>query len=193
MSVWSPAAVSALIKGDRDNFMVATTPGGIEAQEKQGQTDFVATAILPLDLNRSCTWEQLAQIGIIKGELVDDIFVRVTLPPGWSKRPTDHSMWSELLDEQQRVRASIFYKAAFYDRSAHLNLAPRYQCHMDWVIPDDYPSGRYYAVQDCHTVIWRTADQAAHNEYAKQEKLRAEALAWLTEHYPDWQNPLAYW
>jgi hypothetical protein len=35
---------------------------------------------------------------------------------------SDHAMWSYLVDELGRERVSIFYKAAFYDRSAHMSL-----------------------------------------------------------------------
>ena len=48
----------------------------------------------------------------------------VKLPAGWKKQATDHSMWSKLLDESGAVVASIFYKAAFYDRIAEMNCAP---------------------------------------------------------------------
>jgi len=45
------AALRALAEGDDENFVVAATPGGIEAQEAQGQRDFVASDTLPLDFN----------------------------------------------------------------------------------------------------------------------------------------------
>lgn len=38
----TPAALGAFLAGDLDNFVTAATPGGIEAQEKAGQTSFVA-------------------------------------------------------------------------------------------------------------------------------------------------------
>ena len=38
----SPAAIRALAEGDIENFFVAATPGGIEAQEARGQRAFVA-------------------------------------------------------------------------------------------------------------------------------------------------------
>ena len=60
-------------------------------------------------------------MGVVYGEDVDDLFVNVTLPPSWQVNPTDHSMWSELVDSDGVVRAQIFYKAAFYDRSAFIS------------------------------------------------------------------------
>ena len=64
----NPAALAALLAGDMDNYIVATTPGGIEAQEKRGQASFVNSATLPKDLNGTVTWEQLAQAGIVRGK-----------------------------------------------------------------------------------------------------------------------------
>ena len=52
-----------------------------------------------------------------------------TLPPGWSRQGSDHAMWAHLLDEHGRQRVGIFYKAAFYDRSAHMHLIS-----LDWYV-----------------------------------------------------------
>ena len=56
----------------------------------------------------------------------DDLFMEVELPTGWSLKRTDHSMWSNLIDNKGRERASIFYKAAFYDRDAFINFNRRF-------------------------------------------------------------------
>lgn len=121
----TPAAFSAAVSGNMHNFMVAITPGGIEAQEAAGQRSLVANENLPKEM-LGCNREMLEKIGIKFGADIDDLFVKVQLPNGWKKQATDHSMWSDLIDEQGRKRASIFYKAAFYDRSAHISLYCRY-------------------------------------------------------------------
>lgn len=128
----TPAALAAAAKGDFHNAMVAATPGGIEAQEEAGQ------AILTLKFNQlpkdylywrgEGTWKEcFERLGFKFGADVDDIFVSVTAPEGWTLRPSDHSMWSYIHDEQGRKRGAVFYKAAFYDRSANLRLETRYQ------------------------------------------------------------------
>jgi hypothetical protein len=73
------------------------TPGGIEAQEARGQRQFVNSATLPRRCI-GCTREQVERMGVVFGADVDALFVNVTLPDGWSKVPTTHSMWSELRD-----------------------------------------------------------------------------------------------
>ena len=115
---FTPAAMSALARGDINNFMVAATPGGIEAQEAEGQKCFVSDETLPIE----CPREELEALGFQFGDKVDSLFVACRFPNGWSKRPTDHSMWSELIDPEGTVRGSIFYKAAFYDRRAFMRL-----------------------------------------------------------------------
>lgn len=104
----------------------------IEAQEQAGQRQLVNSCQLPSKWNHK-NWatlkEQYTKMGIkvietSKGD--DTLFMDVELPNGWKKKGTDHSMWNELLDDKGRVRASIFYKAAFYDRDAHINFDRRF-------------------------------------------------------------------
>lgn len=94
--------------------------GGIESQEARGQQELVNAEVLPAQGD----WEALEAIGIKKGRSVDDdpLFVEATLPEGWKKKATEHSMWSMVVDETGKERASIFYKAAFYDRAAFINV-----------------------------------------------------------------------
>jgi hypothetical protein len=114
----TPAALNALLSGDMENFRTASTPGGIEAQEARGQQALVSSDELPKD----APWDELEAMGIKKGAPVGDLFVLATLPDGWKKVATGHSMWSELRNAEDKVVANIFYKAAFYDRSARLSL-----------------------------------------------------------------------
>ena len=128
----------------------------IGMQGKRGQSNLVSQEVLPVKVNWGSR-EQFEAMGIIFGEKVDDLFVKVTLPPGWTKRPTDHSMWSELLDEQGRMRASIFYKAAFYDRDAFLNVCRRYSIGTVPVDSGNYRGARYATVVDGgKAVIWKS-------------------------------------
>jgi hypothetical protein len=69
-------------------------------------------------------WEKLRSWGFIIGEIVSDdpIFRSVQLPSGWKKKGSDHNMWSSVVDEAEKERISVFYKAAFYDRSAFMRI-----------------------------------------------------------------------
>ncbi|MEU9208498.1 hypothetical protein AB0D27_11225 [Streptomyces sp. NPDC048415] len=102
-------------------------PGGssqaIAEQESAGQAQLVNSECLPTDLNsdEQATFEALGIVfdGPVQG---DPLFQYAYLPEGWTKRPADHDMWSYVLDELGRRRVSVFYKAAFYDRRAHMNV-----------------------------------------------------------------------
>lgn len=114
MTIRNTATEHPLIK-------LVTASGGIEAQEAQGQRQLVGSTQLPVKGNHD---PKFAEMGIIFGASTPDdpLFCEATLPAGWSKRATDHSMWSEIVDEIGKVRASIFYKAAFYDRDAFIRV-----------------------------------------------------------------------
>ncbi len=106
------------------NLVTIMGDGGIEAQEAQGQRQLVASQQLPANGD----WEGLEKLGVKRGDPVegDELFVNAELPEGWEKRSTDHSMWSEIVNEKGDKVASIFYKAAFYDRDAFIRLAEQW-------------------------------------------------------------------
>lgn len=114
----TPAALAAAVKGDVSNFLVASVPGGIEAQEKAGQIEQTFLDTLPKD----CPQAQFEALGFkFLGEH-NDLFLKVEFPKGWRKKATDHDMWTDIIDETGTKRGSIFYKAAFYDRRAEARL-----------------------------------------------------------------------
>jgi hypothetical protein len=94
--------------------------GYIQGMEAQGQRQLVNSTALPTQGD----WEGAQALGVIRGEHVpgDSLFTNATLPEGWEKRATDHSMGSEVIDERGVPRISIFYKAAFYDRRADFHI-----------------------------------------------------------------------
>jgi hypothetical protein len=94
-------------------------------QEAQGQRQIVNSTKVPTDGTQSEEQRQkLAALGFKLGEIDsrDPMFREVELPEGWSREGSDHSMWSYIVDERGFRRIAIFYKAAFYDRSASLSI-----------------------------------------------------------------------
>ena len=120
----TPPALKALADGEIENAIIASTPGGVEAQEKAGQRALVASAKIPKELI-GCTIQDLEALGFTfsNKQSDDPLFIEATLPAGWSKRATDHDMWSDIIDETGKVRFNVFYKAAFYDRRADMSPA----------------------------------------------------------------------
>ena len=183
------AALAAASRGDLDNALIASTPGGIERQEAAGQRTLVESAMLPKEI-RGATREQLTALGFKFGADVDELFVACDLPPGWKKLGTEHSMHSDLLDDQGRQRAGIFYKAAFYDRRANMNMVRRYgvESWRDGITKEM----RRVDVTDQGKVI-KEFGEVGSTSWDATSALESEAKAWLATTHPEWESPLAYW
>lgn len=75
---------------------------------------------LPKDI-RGIDREGLTNLGFVFTNDLDTIFVKVKFPPGWLCIPTEHRLWSNLIDQNQKVRATIFFKDSPWDRRAYLD------------------------------------------------------------------------
>lgn len=151
---------------------------------------------------------ELAGVKFLENVPNDALFRYAELPAGWSIKRTDHSMHTKLCDAKGRERASIFYKAAFYDRSAHMSVSRRFGI-------DAYFNAEHESV-----AVARVNDQGAFpftserfpidtkedrhgcgydhetGQYAvpsKRDIARKQCIVWLAEYYPDWESPTAYW
>lgn len=192
------AAIAAPNNNDIENFLVAATPGGIEAQEKRGQETFANSATLPRKFNYG-TREELETAGVKFGQDVDGLFVKVELPTGWKKIPTDHSLWSKLVDEKGRERASIFYKGAFYDRDAFISLNRFHSIRAEYLdskgVKVEYSdhARRRYAVQTANGETLFKSSAFSRNDYSADDEARTECVGWLDENRPGWQDLTTYW
>lgn len=201
----TPAALQALANKDLENFFVAVTPGGIEAQEASEQKSFVGTETLP----KECPRKELFELGFQFGDEYDDIFIKVKFPDGWAKVATDHSMWSDLVDDKGRKRGGIFYKGAFYDRSSHMNLSKRFRVMQNYdaskenIIKSEVLDGEdvvftstiftYENPEDISYVDNEAKRQAWLTIYNLEDNSRKECINWLEVNYPDYENTNAYW
>lgn len=143
-------------------------PGGsdqaIAEQERAGQAQLVNSEQLPTDLNGDGQADFEA-LGFDFGDVTpgDSLFRAATLPDGWKREASDHDMWSYVVDQLGRRRVGVFYKAAFYDRKAHMNL----------VTLDGYVSECQYHDRDVITdATWATP--AAVAEAARRHAQRAQ-------------------
>lgn len=182
-------------------------PGAIERQEARGQRELVQSEVLPADCRPNCR-AALEKAGVVFGAPVDGdpLFVHATLPAGWKKQATEHAMHSDLLDEKGRVRAGIFYKAAFYDRRASMNASRRYDVGVDYYTPEAREKRGTETFRACvrdgkeiiflgewHTVPYPPPGQWPEGFQTANDLARKDAVAWISERYPDWENPAAYW
>lgn len=169
-------------------------------QEADGQRSFTTSSTLPTQMGQDDR-TVLEQAGVVFGDKVDgdEMFTYVTLPAGWEMvaSPQNDSRWTELHDDKGRRRAMMFYKAAFYDRKAHLSTERRFGISSDYAYQDSNSAFRYN-VTDGDTVVFTTdatpfAEKYS-DEYLEADKTaRSAALAWFEEHYPSWQDASAYW
>jgi hypothetical protein len=173
-----------------ENLIAAATPGGIEAQEKAGQIEQTFAETLPKTGTSGQDRPQWEAIGFVFQQDADDIFVNVQFPKGWRKQPTDHSMWSYLLDDKGRRRAAIFYKAAFYDRSAHICLVARFSYSI--YEPTDQKNHLAAVIRDSGKVL-HTLGIRHERDYPRGDELEATAMKWLDQNYPNWGVVSAYW
>lgn len=184
-------------KDPRPEWLMGGNPNAIEAQEAQGQKELINSLQLPRKCNSPRginATEQYHKMGIqvFTSSKGDDLFMGVKLPDGWKKEATDHSMWNNLLDDKGRVRATFFYKAAFYDRDAFVNFSTRYNWNSKYydekiendnvktAVVKDNATGEILFESEKHT--WRNSEQ-----YEQQAK------EFLKTNYPDAENINAYW
>lgn len=96
-----------------------------------------------------------------------------------------------MIDDKGRERASIFFKAAFYDRETFVNFKTRYS------ITSVYPKGSYdsknrayYIAEDCGQELFRTETSVS---YEDDDVKRQECRDFLNANFPNWKDVNAYW
>lgn len=189
----TPAMIRAAAEG---LDLMAGTPRAIEASEKRGQGELVRSSNMPLELHASKWGEdgkaEFEAVGFTFGKKIDDVFQEATLPKGWRREASDHSMHSNILDEKGRKRVSVFYKAAFYDRRADAHLTRRFSV------------GNHYEGNECVGAAIMDGDKViklVRYDHGKTGRDRCEieegivkALsAEFAAERPDYMSPLAYW
>ena len=109
----------------KEMFLLSSLLGSdaILLQEKHGQGQVVMNEYLPINCDRS----SFEAVGFVLGDKADELFYSVMFPDGWSRKATEHSMYTDIIDDKGRKRGTIGYKAAFYDRWAKASLERRYR------------------------------------------------------------------
>jgi hypothetical protein len=174
-----------------------SSEGMIERQESRGQSEFVKSDTLPAnvkgDAKKCLESAGVKFLGPVDG---DELFQFVELPHGWERKPTEHSMWSELFDEKGRIRATIFYKAAFYDRESFLNIRCRFGVFSEYSGPND--NTVTFVVKDGDDVIFSSSPyERVDSDWRKNDEndcaARLAAVSFLDRKFPEWKDPSKYW
>lgn len=191
------------LKNDRTLMLMGGMTGDVDGMAESIERSHGAamrnSTQLPADMQRHR--ESFEAVGFVFGEPVDGdpIFLEVTMPEGWAKKPTDHPMWSDLVDGEGRRRGAVFYKGSFWDRSAHMHLVRRYVCRTEYGEGDDQQvcvldfgqGGERVRLYESE-VLTRPEDRSR-KFYDRVEAEREKAKAWMVERFPEHDDVTAYW
>lgn len=164
----------------------------IGAQEKAGQRQVVHSQSLPTALHSPR--EDFEALGFTFGapDPHDPLFAPATLPDGWKREGSDHAMWSYIVDQSGRRRASIFYKAAFYDRDAFVSLNTVYgylsECvHTGTPIVTDDSWATRAAVREAALVHAKRAEESVETwGYGGEDETSRKYVAKYTAELEKW-------
>lgn len=147
----------------------------------------------------------------------DPLFLACRFPEGWKKKPTEHYMYSHVVDDKGRQRARIMYKPEWYDRASSMFLHRRFSVlsvhdaeqppyaqsqvfdggevvyiseKHEFPDPNKIPRTSYGVIEEEHRPAYEAARDA---EDAAKEASRKECADWLEKDYPDWKSSAAYW
>jgi hypothetical protein len=178
--------------------MVAAGPEKyLQDMQAGGQRQLAKSSQIPRD-TRGITKEQLTELGFEFPETnraPDDLFMDATLPAGWSLKPDEGgSYWTYILDTNGLRRFMIFYKAAYYDRSAFMKQLSRFMIRKDYdlsntdghfhlYIEGQLPNGEAKEVYRSRSSEPYNTDWDARD--AMEARERASAWAWLRANYPE--------
>ncbi len=162
----------------------------VEAVEAAALAAFIESPYLPSDMGLASQGQVEEHTGILFADLVDDLFVRVVLPAGWRKVRGDQHRVAQLLDQKDRIRASIFYKNTGTKRLASM----QWHCFYTVMQIRQDKTKRFY------TTVASADDNVAWFQIFEDdtppaviEEARLKANRWLFETYPNALDPFSYW
>jgi hypothetical protein len=148
--------------------------------------------------------ETLGHLGFEVGDAIPDargkpLFVAVVPPEGWRLRPRSDSYYIDVTDPSDVVRATVFFKPAFYDRRADIRIHPRFAietrddgARTTWCVIDRALGERAFS-SDPVGPVPDAGDEAAFDAWSKEyDAARRASLDWLARNRPE-GGPLAYW
>jgi hypothetical protein len=187
-----------VLEGHGGVMLLAAAMGGgaeraFDEAQRAGQGELVAARaenVLSLPTALRDPRELFEAMGLVFGETPKDdpMFTPTTVPEGWS-----------VVDDRGRPRASIFYKAAFWDREAFMRVLSRFRIERDYESADARDrSVTRMRVYDAalpgyiHTV---EGQNHTHGEYDHEldVTLLASAETWLSAHHPTWKQRGGGW
>lgn len=143
-------------------------------------------------------WEKLGFVFLdVPG---DDILYYATMPEGWSMRRTEHPLWTEIIDKNENVRGSMFYKSKPYERESRMSLRARYRVFSRY-LGENYStkeicfgnSDEILFVAGSYQVKRGSTREEREALLLEDERLKALAEQFGNDNYPGWQEIDSYW
>jgi len=155
---------------------------------------------LPNEL-RYASWEQLKPWGIHRLGTLNKHFCEAVIPEGWSVKAGNHPHWQELVDQNNRVRADLYFCSEFAVTKAFMALRRRFTTVFEF--SEDKTSLRVCVMDNddrMYSTDWidcqytdshsRTSNQ---HDWQIHQKLEAQAKSWLNSNFSGWENCLNLW
>jgi len=205
----------------------------IEAKEQSGQYDVIYGHLLPRRAAFQSIPEDILNEGIqpdisleVKGEIwrinsekfaatqyktmgigitrnIDHQLCEVRLPHGWRYIATEHPMWNELYDNNNRLRAKVFYKSDWLGGRAEIHFCTRYTISVSRTCSNDASYEEYSmspicgSVRDGSTIIYTTplfpTTGDVYKDGRPEAQVRQHLESYMADYYPEWRDFNAYW
>lgn len=179
--------------------------------EVQGAAEAKLMKELPCEgtVGKEGHWEKLGFKLGEPGAQGDKLFREVIeQPDGWKLERNPHGdvRHMSLVDDKGRKRGTMFYKNASYDRKASIGLITRFRVEHGSALSNNYDDERFFVSDttqskyDSHyTVLFMvdeemsTTKSSFESEWGWRDAQRKKCVAWLAEHYPNYDDPTVYW
>lgn len=138
-------------------------------------------------------WKILKKLGI-KERMSPGIGTRVTLPEGWTFKTVGDwiAEGTTIYDDKgrNRIYSLHFFPTKRYVPNDSLTIRTRYIVRRGEYKAENNHSYSEMEVYDfANQAVIFSAGVVKNNE----KELERECVAFLSEHFPDWKNPLVYW
>ncbi len=174
-------------------------PGAVDRLQKESQEMINRNVILARKMFPSKeSWEEL---GFQFKDIDDDILYEATLPIGWSLKPSDNPMGTEIYDQNGFLRATMSYKSAPYDRRASMSLHRKYEicknhekCNNGYnlIIYFGNEMEKLFVCEKFFEGYEATSEQISKNiEITRSYRKLTQQFA--DRYYPGWEDVNSYW
>ena len=128
-----------------------------------------------------------------EADMQDTLFETALLPKKWQLQKTNGSYWTNIVDENGSIRATIYYrKHSFFGKeaAASINLVCRYRVDFSM---DERENHFVYILDEKDKKELYTSPKCGKYGSDEFKKYFAEREEILKNQYPEYRNPLKYW